>query len=281
MTKKGSDVTDEGDVTADPAVPGDGIEGDPLPPLYVLVAEDVKVNRMVVKALLERDGHVATLAADGREAVAALREQDFDLILMDVQMPIMDGVEATRHIRAMPEPRKARTPILAMTANLLHGDADRCTAAGMTGILVKPVNPVALNGALQRLFAIDGPPPAPTPTTPLPDSDRVFDDAPVSQLLEVLPPAKVASLLDGAKVSIAGAHGALTAAWTADDRAAMETHAHKLAGVAGVFGCLRLMTLARRIEAVARTDPSDLMAGLEGTLNDAFAALDGEQAKIG
>jgi len=252
---------------------------DPLPPLYVLVAEDVKVNQMVIKAMLERDGHVVTVAANGRQAVMAVREQDYDMILMDVQMPEMDGVEATRHIRAMPEERAARTPILAMTANLLDGDADRCIAAGMTGILVKPLNPTELNAVLQRLFAIDAPP-LPAPVLTVSDPDRVFDTAPVSQLLEVLPPAKVASLLDGAKASITASRASLMEASVAGDVVSMETHAHKLAGVAGIFGCPKLMALARRIEAAARDDAGGLLAQLQGVLAEAVAALDAEKAKI-
>lgn len=121
------------------------------PPLKVLVADDNPVNRRLLGILLERAGCTAWPVGDGAEALDALRAEPFDLVLMDVQMPGVDGLEATRRIRALEEPRRARTPIIAVTANAMQGDSERCRNAGMDGYLTKPVSPQALLAEMSRL----------------------------------------------------------------------------------------------------------------------------------
>ncbi len=124
----------------------------PLPArcLSVLVAEDNPVNQRVATALLERLGHRVTLAANGVEAVAKWREEKFDLVLMDVQMPELDGFEATRSIRDY-ERNGARTPIIAMTAHAMTGDRERCLEAGMDDYVSKPVRRETLHAAIARI----------------------------------------------------------------------------------------------------------------------------------
>ena len=109
-------------------------------PLAVLVVEDNAVNQTLVRRLLLRRGHQPTLAANGRIALELFREQRFDVILMDIQMPEMDGLTATREIRKLErhEKRKA-TPIVGLTANAMTGDREACLAAGMDGYISKPV----------------------------------------------------------------------------------------------------------------------------------------------
>ncbi len=118
-------------------------------PAHVLVAEDNAVNCLVVQAMLERLGMTVTLAHDGAQAVAAVQAHDVDLVLMDCQMPIMDGYEATRQIRSSGHPR-AQVPIIALTAHALSEDRQRCDAAGMNDYLPKPVTGEALAAVLQR-----------------------------------------------------------------------------------------------------------------------------------
>jgi CheY-like chemotaxis protein len=110
----------------------------------ILLAEDNPVNQVVAVRLLERRGHKVTVAANGREAVAALESERFDLVLMDVQMPEMDGFEATMAIRRAEAATGGHMPIFAMTAHAMKGDAERCVAAGMDGYLPKPIRPVDL-----------------------------------------------------------------------------------------------------------------------------------------
>jgi CheY-like chemotaxis protein len=105
----------------------------------ILVAEDNPVNQVVAARLLERRGHRVTVAADGREAVAAVERERFDLVLMDVQMPEMDGFEATAAIRQAEAGTGRHLPIFAMTARAMKGDAEHCRLAGMDGYLPKPI----------------------------------------------------------------------------------------------------------------------------------------------
>ena len=121
---------------------------------HVLVVEDNTVNRLVVQAMLERLGMTVALADDGAQAVAAVEAQPFDLVLMDCQMPVMDGYEATRRIRSAGHAR-AGIPIVALTAHALAEDRQRCVAAGMNGYLAKPVTADALATVLRRHLGQD------------------------------------------------------------------------------------------------------------------------------
>jgi two-component system sensor histidine kinase/response regulator len=116
---------------------GDAIE--PTAILHVLVAEDNAVNQRLATRLLEKRGHRVTVTADGREAVEALANQNFDLVLMDIQMPKMDGFEATAVVREKEMHDGGHIPIIALTANAMKGDRERCLAAGMDGYLSKPI----------------------------------------------------------------------------------------------------------------------------------------------
>jgi CheY-like chemotaxis protein len=116
-------------------------------PLRILLAEDNPVNRRLAVRLLERMGYAADIAVNGVEAVDAAARTTYDLVLMDVQMPEMDGLDATRHIIAG-APHGARPTIIAMTANALAGDREACIAAGMDGYLSKPIQVDELATAL-------------------------------------------------------------------------------------------------------------------------------------
>jgi hypothetical protein len=116
----------------------------------VLVAEDVELNQYLARHILESWDFEVVIANNGREAIEALGETSFDCILMDVQMPEMDGMEATHHIRSMPDPVKARIPIIALTANALKGDSEKYLAAGMTDYLAKPFDEERLFRVISR-----------------------------------------------------------------------------------------------------------------------------------
>jgi signal transduction histidine kinase/DNA-binding response OmpR family regulator len=122
-------------------------------PARILVAEDNPVNQRLAVRLLERQGHQVTLAGNGREAVAAVEREDFDLVLMDVQMPEMDGLEAVRLIREREKSTGGHIPIVAMTAHAMKGDEENCLSAGMDGYLTKPVHPASLFAYLQSALA--------------------------------------------------------------------------------------------------------------------------------
>ncbi len=119
--------------------------------LHVLLAEDNLVNQTLGRRLLEKRGHRVTVAGNGSEALAKLHEESFDLVLMDVQMPEMDGFEATGAIRAQERTTGAHLPIIAMTAHAMVGDQERCVAAGMDGYVSKPVSAQRVFDEIDRI----------------------------------------------------------------------------------------------------------------------------------
>jgi PAS domain S-box-containing protein len=137
----------------------------PLRPLRVLLAEDTPANQKVVSHVLGRRGHSVAVAGHGEAALDMVREQEFDLVLMDVQMPVMDGFQATAEIRKLADPSKARLPIVAMTAHALKGDAERCLAAGMDAYLSKPIKSSELVELVERLGSGNSDAPTLTPET--------------------------------------------------------------------------------------------------------------------
>ena len=135
--------------------------------LNVLVAEDNAVNRMLVTALLAKRGHTVRTVISGREAVAAVKDEKFDLVLMDVQMPEMDGLEATAAIREHERAAGDHVLVIALTAHAMKGDREICLAAGMDEYLSKPIKPGELFAMIESLTGVAagtdegvGPPPA-------------------------------------------------------------------------------------------------------------------------
>ena len=122
-------------------------------PLRILLAEDNRVNQLVAIRLLESKGHTIVPVNDGRAAVDAASSSDFDLILMDVQMPGMGGFEATRILREREQSGPRRIPIIAMTANSMRGDREQCLAAGMNGYIAKPIQPDELFDVIHQVIA--------------------------------------------------------------------------------------------------------------------------------
>jgi CheY-like chemotaxis protein len=124
-------------------------------PLRILLAEDSLTNQKLAISLLERWGHEVTVAQNGREAVAACAVGGFDLVLMDVEMPHLDGLQATAAIREQERDSRRHVPIIAMTAHAMQGDRQRCLAAGMDGYLPKPIRRQQLQEVLQRFFTAE------------------------------------------------------------------------------------------------------------------------------
>ncbi len=160
-------------------------------PRTILLAEDNVVNQRVATGLLEKRGHVVVVAHNGREATQAVATQRFDLVLMDVQMPEMDGIEATRVIRREEAARNEYTPIVAMTAHAMKGDRERCLEAGMDDYLTKPIQVKELLMAIDRLTTSRSITPATAPAALVPSQQL----APLRTLVDGVEPVDLATLL--------------------------------------------------------------------------------------
>lgn len=127
---------------------------DPAEILQVLVVEDGDVNQRLATRLLEKRGHRVVVSANGRQALEALKARPFDLVLMDLQMPEMDGFEATAAIRKNEMATGKHLPIVALTAHAMKGDQERCLASGMDGYLSKPIRPQELDAILEQYLSL-------------------------------------------------------------------------------------------------------------------------------
>lgn len=126
-------------------------------PLRILLAEDNPVNQRLATRLLEKGGHIVVPAYNGARALEALEKQEFDVVLMDIQMPVMDGMQATAVIREREAASSARVPIIAMTAHAMAGDRERFLSSGMDGYVSKPVRSEELFNAIEALTTVEGP----------------------------------------------------------------------------------------------------------------------------
>jgi len=124
---------------------------------HILLAEDNVVNQRVERAILEKGGHRVTIASTGRKALILLEEQSFDLVLMDVQMPEMDGFETTAAIREREKQSGVRIPIIAMTAHAMTGDREKCMRAGMDDYISKPIQGSALLDLVGQYYKTPSP----------------------------------------------------------------------------------------------------------------------------
>ncbi|HXG10085.1 MAG TPA: response regulator [Gemmataceae bacterium] len=228
-------------------------------PLRILLAEDNAVNQRVVVRMLQKFGHTVVVAGNGREALTALRREPFDLVLMDVQMPEMDGFEATRAIRAGEEGLPRDVPIVALTAHAMKGDRERCLEAGMDAYLAKPVQQQELRWLVERLTAATVPSGDPTPTgpseTPLDRQEALERLGSDEQFL-----AEVAGLLlEDAPRRLAEVRRAIAEG----DATGLRRAAHALKGAVGYVGARPACEAAKRLEAI----------GADGSLDRAADAL--------
>jgi CheY-like chemotaxis protein/HPt (histidine-containing phosphotransfer) domain-containing protein len=227
-----------------------GRPGGPAPrPLRVLLAEDNPVNQKLAVTLLERQGHTVAVAGAGAAVLDALQRQPFDLVLMDVQMPGMDGLETTAHIRRREAATGAHVPIVAMTAYAMKGDRERCLAAGMDDYVSKPVRAQELYDAISRAVGVgtaavvagdEGRPPA----RPIDWTSARKHAGEDEQLLREL--ARL--FLTEHPRWLADVRQALASA----DAAALEGAAHRLRGALGTLGAWAAFDEALRVETLGR-----------------------------
>jgi PAS domain S-box-containing protein len=257
-----------GITTAEDEAPGAPAEqhAKRLRPLRVLLAEDSFVNQKLVVTLLEREGHAVTVVGNGRAALAAAASESFDLALMDVQMPDMDGLEATAAIRVRERQIGGHLPIVAMTAHALRGDRERCLEAGMDEYISKPIHVRRLLETIER--AVGGPEPeawseaAPEETGAVDWSEVLKVTRGDRQLLGTI----VAAALDELPRLLAAIREAVAAA----DPTALRLAAHTLKGSVQYFGATRAFELAFRLEKM----------GQEGDVTAASEVVDRLETKL-
>ncbi len=243
-------------------------------PLRILVAEDNVINRAVATGILEKQGHSLVHAGSGREALRVLEEKIFDLILMDVQMPEMDGFEATRRIREMEARTNRHTPIVAMTAHAMAGDRERCLAAGMNDYIAKALQKEDLLQVLADNCPAAVPRVPKSPAKPVPNVNmpslftRVElleicdgDDELMGRLISLFN-ENTPQILDSIRESIAQRDGS-----------GLDRDAHKLLSSIGAFGARRAQDLTARLEKQGQSD--DFAGARKG-----FADLEREINKI-
>lgn len=244
-------------------------------PLQILIAEDNEINQDVMSQILSRLGYHPDLAENGRVALEAVRRQHYDVVLMDVQMPEMDGLEAARQIRAELTPER-QPRIIAVTANAVRGERDTCLAAGMDDYISKPIELARLIRALDRSVRSAQPPAEPAPhasnnaeSTPPPTqgaAETVLNRAALEQLqvtlgegMPTLLPTLIASYL-----KTAGQIRGAAAAWRERGQAApLQRAAHSLKSNSELFGALELAGMYYQLERLSN----------EGQLEEAEALL--------
>jgi hypothetical protein len=244
-------------------------------PLRVLLAEDNGVNQQVAVALLARLGHRTDVANDGGEAVSMVERGNYDLVLMDMQMPNVDGLQATRLIRAIRGP-KGRVPIIAMTANALTGDREICIAAGMDDYIAKPVDRRRLSAMLARWSAtIAAQSAAPPPVVVSPaavDTTGMVDAAVQAELVNDLGNDQVTALMEIFFADTGRLLADAEAACTATDLRRVAFAVHSIKGSAANVGFPQVAQLASRAEQMARSGNGDIATTI-AQLRDAVHAV--------
>jgi len=247
-------------------------------PLKILLAEDHPANQILAVQLLTKRGHAVTVAENGKEAVDRLAAEDFDVVLMDVQMPVMDGFAATAAIRDPNSAvRRHDVPIVAMTAHALKGDRDRCLAAGMDGYVAKPVTARALMAALASLFGTDpgkgAMEEASEGAETRAEDAAIFDRAGLLARVEgdaVLARRMATLFLDSAVTLLAG----IDEAATASDAEALARCAHTLKGSVATMGGRRAQEACLRMETAARRGDLDGARGVVSEVAGEVRALE-------
>ncbi len=228
----------------------------PAPHWHILLAEDNVINQKVALQMLRKRGHTVVVAGSGKEVLQLLEQQSFDVVLMDVQMPDMDGLQTTELIRAQEKETGRHVPIVAMTGHAMKGDRERCLEAGMDDYLAKPIQARELFEILARVVPVQ------SHSATAFDAERAWEQVggdrdllrEVAQVfLDQYP-----SWLDDVR-----------AALTAQDGKALQRAAHSLKGAAGAMGASPVFTAALRLEKIGRD------GALEGAA-DACAALQTE-----
>jgi CheY-like chemotaxis protein len=237
--------------------------------MHILLAEDNPVNQQVAATMLRKRGHEVDVVADGAAAVAAVRATAYDVVLMDIQMPEMDGFAATEAIRALPD--RAGLPIIALTAHALSGERDRCLSHGMTGYLTKPFRSHELFGLVEGwaepAVSVPAAPAAPAPDGPvdLEHFRRTMREAGAEEAVD--------SILDTFLETAPERLAVLGAAVARHEAAGIAAAAHAFKSAAGSIGARALASLLGDAERAARTGDGSGARGLYDRIEQETGAV--------
>jgi CheY-like chemotaxis protein len=234
--------------------------GGSLGSMQILLAEDSLVNQKLAVALLESHGHAVTVVGDGLDAVSAVKSRKFDLVLMDVQMPEMDGLSATRAIRAQEQARGGHIPIVGMTAHALKGDREICLEAGMDEYVAKPIRAEHLFAAIEAVIPRAAVP-SPRPSRSLPQGGGVNWSEAFRTVQD--DPALLATIVAAALEEIPRLMAAIQRAVTSQSSSDLRLSAHTLKASLRYFGVTQAVEQAYRLE----------LMGHQGDLRGAAKAI--------
>jgi len=218
--------------------------------LNILLAEDNLVNQKLASRLLEKRNHIITIVRNGKEALAALEKDQFDLVLMDIQMPEMDGFEATRILREHEKTNGGHQPVVAMTALAMIGDKERCIEAGMDGYISKPIRPQDLDAVLDIYVALINAAPAQDESAPA--ANNSID---VPQLLDRLDGdrALLAELVALFRADFPGNLSSVQQAIDRKDANGLCGAAHSLKGALANLSAVEASALAAELESIGKS----------------------------
>ncbi|WP_243266641.1 ATP-binding protein [Sulfitobacter sp. DSM 110093] len=270
-----------------PDVHNKRVEQTPAQRLNLLLVDDNEINRELIKAMLERIGHDVTLATGGREAIDIAEGATFDAILMDISMPEVNGIQATKAILSGSGPNHA-TPIIAVTAHAMPKEREEFSAVGMSGFLQKPLDMKVLRAELREVQVRTALPEealrkqaenAPTPVQGKPAKRPLLNDQQMLDLIDLLGEEKLRERVQKLSDQVADDLPALMAA---DALPNLQARAHAMAGMCGMLGADRLHGLLKEIETACKTDRHEEARGLCNALPDTWNATKAAmQARVG
>ena len=255
-----ADDAESGPLAAPDAEPGSG--------LRILVVDDMAINREIASGFLRFAGHRVVCADNGAAAIELVRTADFDLILMDVLMPGMDGLEATRRIRALPPPFGV-VPIVALSAQAFAEQVEHCRQAGMTGHISKPFEQASLIAVVERVAANpvrqrSAVPPVTGRATGARHDETLFDRAAMSEVSAMVLPGKVTRHLEALIALGEALLDDLRSSQSEDRPAELAADAHRLGGAMGMFGFNKLSASVRRFEESVEQNAPDFADKRDG-----------------
>lgn len=243
----------------------------PQKPLQILVVDDVPANRLVARAMLTSAGHHVTCVEDGSVAVGAVQQTVFDLVLMDLQMPVMDGLEATRRIRAL-EPPHGQVPVIAVTASAMPEQVEACRAAGMNGHLAKPIDRDTLLRLAQEI--VPSQTGVATPSQPVAAHKGLLDTGATEAIAADLGPAAPA-VLQEFLAEIERGRDQLRQVMRQGDREQLGALTHRMLGVSRTIGARRLAQQMDELQAAltGNRPVEEMLAATAAIMDETLPAL--------